>query len=168
MPSLTWTITVRSGWVGYDSWAVYADLPGGETGVWVGGPSGTAGIPTDPCEPAGTVPAAAVDDLIEAVEAHDDWTVSEPVDVTLGGYAGTRIDIELPADLPCRNDEYRVIAEDPGGDGFHPQDGANRFTFWVLDVDGQPMLFQVNSGAGSPAELVAQAEEIVTSSVITP
>ena len=167
-PSLAWTITVPAGWAGYDGWAVYAQLPAGDPGVFVGGPSGTATIPADSCAPTGHQPAESVDEIIEAVQARDDWTVSEPVDVTISGYAGTRIEIELPTDLPCPNDEYMVIVENTSGDGFHAQAQANHFTLWVLDVEGQPMVFQRTFGDTSSAAPVSQSEDIVTTSVITP
>jgi hypothetical protein len=167
-PSMTWTITVPAGWIGYDQWAVFADVPAGNPGVFVGGPSGSAGIPADSCAGAGTPPAESVDEIIETVQARDDWTVSAPVDVEIGGYAGTRIDLQLPADLGCANDDYMVIVEDLAGEGFHAQEGADRFTLWVVDAAGDPMVFFSTYGDESNPEQVAQAEDIVTTSVLTP
>ena len=161
---MTWTVTVPAGWIGYDGWAVFTDVPEGDPGVFVGGPTENIGIPSDSCAArGGTAPAESVGELIAAVQARDDWTVSAPVDTSLGGYSGTRIDLEAPADVTCENgNDYQVLST------FHAQGPSNRFELWVLDVEGSPLVVMRNSFPDTPAELMSQAGDILDSIVITP
>lgn len=167
---LTWAITVpAAGWTGFQDYAVYNAVEG-ETGVVLGGPT-RFGIPTDSCNPAGTAVATSVDDLVAQVQARKDWTVSEPVDATVSGYSGKRIDLELPADVTVcggNRDNYMVLVEDSSGDGWHAQGPSNRFTLWALDVEGTPLTIMRNSFATSREAWMTQSDAILDSSVITP
>ncbi len=95
---MRWTVTVPAGWSGYQGWAVVGPEDPNDKGVIIA-PILKASIPADSCATAKPVPATSVDELVAAVEARDDWVVSEPVDVTIGGYSGKRIDLELPEDV---------------------------------------------------------------------
>ena len=165
---LTWTITVPAGWTGFQSYAVYTNVPD-ETGVTLGGPT-KLGIPADSCNAAGTAPATSVDDLIASVQARDDWIVSEPVATTVSGYHGKRIDLELPSDVTvCGGDRQNYIVLVEGGSGtWHAQGPSNRFHLWALDVDGTTLTIMRNSFAESRPEWMTQSDEILNSSVITP
>ena len=107
-----------------------------------------------------------------AVQARDDWAVSEPVDVTIGGRTGTRIDLELPKDVTvCGGvrENYKVLVEDgDASGGWWAQGPSNRFSLWVLDVEGQPVVLMRNSYAESSAEDMTQSDAIVKSVSFTP
>jgi hypothetical protein len=165
---LTWTVTVPAGWSAYQDWAVVGpELPGNIGTALVLGDK--VGVVVDSCNPDGTPPAATVDDFIASVEARDDWIVSEPVDITVSGYAGRRIDIELPADVSScgPGSDYFVTAED-GKDGWYAQAPSNRFTFWALDVEGSPKVFIRSTFATVPAHEISDTDAMVESSIITP
>ena len=166
---MTWTVTVPAGWVGYEDWAVLSDVPEDVPGVIVAGPGENDGIPEDSCKAAGTAPAKSVAELIAGIQAHDDWIFSEPVDTTLGGYPGTRIDLEVPADITCESSpDYMVLVSSPDGSGFYAQGPSNRFRLWFLDVEGSIVTVMRNSFPDTAAELLAQADDILDSIVITP
>jgi len=166
--SMTWTITVPSGWTGSDDWFVSYDVVPDVHSVSVGGPAENENVPTDSCAAAGTKPAASVDEFIAAVQAREDWTVSAPVDVTLSGYSGTRIDLEVPAGSTCENgSDYMVLAM-PDGAGYRAFGPNTRFRLWIFDFDGKPIVIFRNTGPDSPAERVAEGDAIVETGVIKP
>jgi hypothetical protein len=168
LPGMTWTITVPAGWTGSDDWFVSYDIAPDVHSVSVGGPTENESIPTDSCAAAGTTPAASVDEFVAAVQARKDWTVSAPVDVTVGGYSGTRIDLEVPAGSTCANGGNYMVLAMPSGDGYRADGPDRRFRLWVLDVDGKPVvIFRLTSSESPPAR-VAEADAIVETSVITP
>jgi hypothetical protein len=168
VPGMTWTITVPDGWTGHDDWFVSYDVGPDVHSVSVGGPTENESVPRDSCAAEGTKTAASVEEFVAAVQARDDWTVSAPVDVTVGAYSGTRIDLEVPADATCADgSDYMVVAM-PDGQGYRA-DGSDRiFRLWILDIDGKPVVIFRNNAANAPAERVSQADAIIETSVITP
>jgi hypothetical protein len=165
---MTWTITVPSGWVGGDDWFVSYDIAPDVHSVSVGGPTADESVPADSCAAAGTRPAASVAEFIAAVQARTDWTVSAPVDVRVGGYSGTRIDLEVPAGSTCPDGGNYMVLAMPNGDGYRADGMDRRFRLWILDVDGKPVVIFRLASANSPAERIAEGDAIVETSVITP
>ncbi len=79
----------------------------------------------------------SVDDLVAALSALEGVQVSGVTEATLGGYSGKRLDLQLPAELPClangRAPEYYVFAEPKG---LYANGSASHWRVWLLDVDG--------------------------------
>jgi hypothetical protein len=165
---MTWTITVPAGWTGSDGWFVSYDVAPDVHSVSVGGPTDNESVPTDSCAAAGTKAAASVDEFIAAVQARDDWTVSAPVDVTVSGYSGTRIDLEVPAGETCENGSDYMVVATPDGSGYRADGSNTRFRLWILDFDGKPIVIFRNTSSGSPGARVSEGDAIVETSVITP
>lgn len=168
LPGMTWTITVPAGWVGSDDWFVSYDVAPDVHEVSVGGPNANAGVPTDSCAAAGATPAASVAEFVAAVQARDDWTVSAPVDVTVGGYSGSRIDLEVPAGTGCADRSNYMVFSSPDGGGYRAYGPYTRFRLWILDIGAKPIVIFRNTSANSPAERVSEADAIVETSVIMP
>ena len=165
---LTWTVTVPAGWSGFEDWGIVGpELPGNVGTALV--MADKIGVPADSCRAEGTPAAATVDEFIESIQARDDWVVSDPVDIAVGGYTGRRINIELPADVgTCgANTDYFVTAEGGKG-GFYAQAPSNQFTFWALDVEGTPKVLMRSTFAAVPAHEISDTDAMVESSVITP
>ena len=106
-------------------------------------------------------------DVIAALQARPDLVVSNVIDTTLGGYSGKRVDIQAPADLSACTDLYIIMAE-PDGAGYHVQGPSNKIQMWIVDVEGQPTVFQIESFAGTPPEDLAAAQQIMDSIEIRP
>lgn len=125
----------------------------------------------DACNWETTVPAApatTVDELVAALSAQGSREASEPVDITLGGYAGKSITLEVPDDVDFTEcDAGYGGSWDCGGDGMEPcgyHSGAGEIdTVYILDVDGVIMAWNTKYYAGTPAQDVAELEAIVQS-----
>lgn len=179
---LTVTFTVPDGWAFGGS----AMTPTGSPGT--GAPGGIAiqfidvtTLNTDPCrwEVGDEVtPGPTVDDLIDGIRAQTTYETSEPIDVTIGGYRGKRVDIVSPPELfaggignapSCDGARYRLWGTAPGGEGgIYVQGPANRWQTNVLDVNGVRLVVVVQDFPGtSPADRAA-LDAIVESLVIEP
>jgi hypothetical protein len=165
---IDWTVTIPPGWTGAPGWSMTKSQGyGPPTGIGVGAP-GAVNVPSDPCDGVGKISNSRTPaDVVAALESREDLVVSNVIDTMLGGYAGKRVDIQVPADLSACTDLYIIMAE-PNGAGYSVQGPSQRVRMWILDVDGQPIVFQITSFAGTPASDMTEAQQIVDSIVITP
>jgi hypothetical protein len=166
--SASWTAVVPVGWTGAGGGRLVAPQGfAGPTGISLGA-SGAVNVPSDPCDAVGTVSdAASPADVVAALAARDDLVVSDPIDVTLGGLAGVRVDVEMPADLSACGEDFYILFAEPDGSGIPALGPSNRFRVWIVDVEGRPVIFWVSSFPGTPADDQAEAQRIVDSIVIT-
>jgi len=165
-PSVSVEATGPNGWFGYPSWAmdgpkpVRADAP---TGIGISFFTAN-GIYSDPChwDVQGTGGAdvgdvkvgPTVDDMVAALRANTFYTSSPPTSVTIDGYAGQELELQLPNDpfTTCDNES----GDDFGhafvfsGPGLYAQGPANRWHLYVLDVDGTRLIAVVLSYAKTP------------------
>lgn len=134
--SLSFTFNVPDGWVGY--------LPGSVAPTaGAAGPAGAGvdfvqvtGLYTDSCTSDFVQIGLSVDELASALEdiygREPSYEVTAPVDITLSGYSGKRMDLFIPSDVDfssCDNGGY------PFGDGAPYANGpGNRWHLWILDV----------------------------------
>jgi hypothetical protein len=98
------TFTVPAGWSGFDSTCV---LP--EAGTEAPAGRGTCflrvdgGLYSDPCHgtsgPPDILVGPTVDDLVAALGAQTAYTATTPIDVTLGGYSGKQMDLQMPTEV---------------------------------------------------------------------
>lgn len=165
----SWSAVVPDGWTSLgDSRLAASQGYAGPTGISIGA-SGAVNVPSDPCDGVGKVSdAASPADVVAELEARDDLVVSDPVDTTLGGYAGMRVDVEVPADLSACGEDYYILFAEPDGSGTPALGPSNRFRVWILDVAGRPVVFWIASFPETPADDMTEAERIVDSIQITP
>jgi hypothetical protein len=140
----------------------------------------------DPCDPAaGSVGAAATrsaDALADAFSSSEAFPVTSVEDVTVGGYAGKRVEITRPETTTCEG----TLFDTPSGYDFGPifsstEPIVNQFT--LLDVEGSVLViwttdfpgttsFEVDGGASpdpqAHVEDQVQLRDILDSIVITP
>ncbi|MEX0625633.1 MAG: hypothetical protein WD402_03725 [Chloroflexota bacterium] len=113
-------------------------------------------------------PATTVDEFVAALSSQASRDASEPVDITLDGYAGKSITLEVPADVDFTDcDPGYGGSWDCGGDGMTPcgyHSGPGEIdTVYVLDIDGLIVAWNTKYYAGTPAEHVDELEAIVQS-----
>jgi hypothetical protein len=130
-------------------------------------------LESDPCNwnlGADVEVGPTVDDLANALAANAGYETTVPVDVTLGGFSGKRIDIQVPAGLDlatCDDGQFWVWAV---GDGqtIYAQGPEGRFHLWILDVQGRRVLVMTHDFPGTPPDDQAELQAIVDSIQIEP
>ena len=185
------TFTVPEGWRAFQNWAILGpngtEAPGG-IGV---GFLKVDGVFRDPChwdvdgsgsftQPGDVSVGPSVDDLVAALQANESYTTSDPVPVSVGSYAGRRIDVHVPTNLDVadlaacdRGPEdasglYYVFTGATGEGGLFAQGPGQVFHDWILDVDGARVIVGYNDYETTPDADRAAAEAIIDSMVFEP
>lgn len=113
-----------------------------------------------------------VDDLVAALGASTAYESTTPVDATLGGFSGKRLELQLtPGPSGCDSydgagNQYWVFG---GRDGaLYAQGDDNRWQLTIVDVDGTRLIGVLLSYAETSSEDLSAAQGILDSVVITP
>jgi hypothetical protein len=183
-PGLTVTFTLSEPW-GWFGAGLLPEAPG------PGAPAGFAiqfldvtSLNPDPCHWQGTngdVDAGkTVGDLVAALEAQTAYAVSDPVDVTIGGFSGQRVDIVGPTepfsnaadsgDAPaCDGGIVQLWSSREHGEApIHLQGPANRWQVNILDVDGTRLVVVAQDFPGTKPADRARLDAVLESLVIEP
>ncbi len=161
---IRFTLTLPDGWAGAPHGGVEERDIGPnisfERGGWLhvdpcGGSGSPLGAPEIPVGPT-------VDDFVAALVDHPLLVVSTPVDVTLGGYSGTYVDLTVspdvdqhrPLDLPCNGFK-------PWSPGIYKEAGL-----WILDVDGHRVIVRSEEDPEDSPEARAQLQAVIDSITI--
>jgi hypothetical protein len=162
--SMSVTLTVPDGWesFGLGVWIDENAPPGGAAlgfnrGAW---------LFSDPCrkdEGNPDIPVGpAVDDFVDALANHPLLDTTTPVDVTVDGYAGKALDLNVPDDiLVCT--VYR-----PWEPGIYAQGPGHLWHLRVIDVDGDRIVIQSMEYADTPSQRRTELEAMVDSIQIEP
>jgi hypothetical protein len=162
--SMSVTLTVPDGWesFGLGVWIDESAPPGGAAlgfnrGAW---------LFSDPCrkdEGNPDIPVGpAVDDFVDALANHPLLDTTTPVDVTVDGYAGKALDLQVPDDiLVCT--VYR-----PWEPGIYAQGPGHLWHLRVIDVDGDRVVIQSMEYADTPSQRRTELEAMVDSIQIEP
>jgi hypothetical protein len=133
----------------------------------------------DPCHWSTTIPetpATTPDEIAGAFTAQTLTDATAPVDVTVGGYAGKAITLQVPLtyDLPNSSREERFADCDLSVFGFYESDvdseparnaqGAGQIDeLWILDVDGAIVIMDAAYSPATPAALVEELRSLAES-----
>lgn len=102
-----------------------------------------------------------VDDLVTALASQTTYEATAPTDVVVDGYAGVRMDLQLPSDIDfasCEGGQYWVWDAGP-----YAQGPGNRWHVWILDIEGFTALVLTEDFEGTSAEDQAELQTIVDS-----
>jgi hypothetical protein len=167
---LRFTVAVPEGWAGIGA-AVW--LPTAEAAPPDGASLGFARgswLHSDPCR--GDVPlpdypeievGPSVDDFVNALVDHRELEVTTPVEVTVAGYSGKYVDLQIPSDISGCPTSYFVWEP-----GIYAQGPAQRWHLWVVDVDGVRVVVHGTSYAGTSPQHRADLQAMVDSIQILP
>lgn len=155
------TLTIPGpGWGGQPGNGLLLSTTEDDTGI-MGAFAGDLWIYGDPCAWSTTTPdapATTADEVIAALASQASRDASAPDDITMGGYAGQSITLHVPADIAVEQvsgdnavfpdcDEGKFGTLTTGVDGVplsgperHAQGAGQIDEFWVVDVNGVPML----------------------------
>ena len=165
---IPWTVTIPKGWAAYDTDIVMGPSRPGDKGVAIL-TERAVNVPKDSCAPDGTVPATSAEEFLTALEARKDWDISNRRAATIGAYAATRIDIVLPENTPtCGGGKDYMIVVHNDGQGFYSQGPSMHVSYWVANVNGEPLFVERFSFPETPASDLAESDVVVNSIKITP
>jgi hypothetical protein len=176
-PAFGLTLTVPDGWSGFPDQALVG--PGGTTPP---GGIGLAflladGIHADPChwdhlgtgseqQPGDIAVGQTVEDLVNALRANRSYTTTTPTNVTVGGYAGRQLMLEVPTDIDlasCDGATYWLWGTPAGEAAIYVQGPGNRWDLRIVDVAGTRLIIAVDDYAATPTDAQASARSIVDS-----
>jgi len=184
------TVSVASpGWYSLSDFdAVGRDDDGLDPPQSVGGvllawawPAGTEfNVFEDPCRWTTTIPetpATTPDEIAARFVAQAQTDATEPVDVTVGGYAGKAVTLHTPMSYEVegatREEEFGDCDEDSfafygvaGGDISHERNsqGPGQIDeLWILDVDGSIVILDAAYSPATPADLVEELRALAES-----
>jgi hypothetical protein len=168
-PALGIELTVPAGWEAATDFHLVSPAEGRETAapnnsaLVMGWTNFWVGLNSEPCshvshQRTDIEVGPNVDDFVEAVVAHPALDVTEPSDVSLGGYPGRFFILTGPSDISgC--EEWR-----PWDPGFFAQGPGNIWDVWVMNVNGFRILIVADYFPETPddikTELRAMAESI--------
>ena len=183
-PSVTIAATGPDGWFGYPSWAMDGPMP-----VRADAPTGIGisffvanGLYSDPCHwdvqdtggaDVGDVAVGpTVDDLVGALRSNTFYTSSAATPVTIDGFDGRELELQLPNDpfTKCDNE----TGDDVGhafvfsGPGLYVQGPANRWHLYILDVDGTRLISVILSYPKTPRTDLDLARNVIETLDINP
>lgn len=170
-----------------DGWEGLGEKGLTPTDVGFGAPNGMAlaflrvgGLYSDPCN--GTkgdmVVGPSVDDLATALAGQTAYNPSTPTEITVDGYSGKAIDLQLPSDVDfskCTNKGgdptvpagvggYFVWESAvPGGANVYAQGPGDRFHLRILDIAGVRGVILTQDFADTSAADLAELQAIVDS-----
>ena len=122
----------------------------------------------EPCDWGGTeplTPGPTVDDFVTALSAQSGWETSEPTDVTVDGYDGKRLQLQIPDDVnfaECGSREYRSY------EGRYYQGPGQVDDLWILDLDGARHVLVKSYFPTTPTEWQSDIDQMVASIEIQP
>jgi hypothetical protein len=122
---------------------------------------------SDPCLKVDTTPDIEVgptaDDFAHALAAHPLLNATTPAPVTLGGYSGKYLDLQVPSDIsPCPESYY------PWAPAFYAQGPNHRWHIWSLDAEGVRVVIQSGDFPATLPEDLAEMHAIIESIQIEP
>jgi hypothetical protein len=145
-------------------------------------PAGTGfNVYGDPCQWSTTIPATPAttpDEIAAAFGAQALTDASAPVDVTVGGYAGKAVTLQVPMsyhqvpDVPreeefadCDQNDFVFYGTDRAGAAVerNAQGPGQTDELWILDVDGSIVILDASYGPAAPAELVDELRTLAES-----
>jgi hypothetical protein len=132
-------------------------------------------------EPLDPPVGPTVDDLVTALTELEPFEVTQPPsDMTILGYEGKHLELTVPEldftgtpgateDADCERGLHSWMAPNLAGPfhGYNDEPGRTE-EFWILDVDGTRLVLETEVGPSSPAEHVAELQEVFDSIQIEP
>ncbi|HET7686310.1 MAG TPA: hypothetical protein VFM19_07910 [Candidatus Limnocylindria bacterium] len=124
----------------------------------------------DPCQWTSSrpdTPASTVDDFVAALAAQPSRDATQPVGITVGGYAGKSITLHVPDDAvfdDCQRGEFRSFVAGVDAARYH-QDPGQIDEVWVVDVNGKLVVIDLGYFPGTPAADLAELRSVADSIV---
>ena len=130
-----------------------------------------ASLAADSCHNDGTgdIPVGpSVSNFVWALDQHPLLSVTDPIDVTLGGHPGTYMELQVPDDPTIQGSSQPASQEGcpvyrPWEPWYLAQGPGELWHLWIVDVDGVRVVVQAIDHADTSADVKAQLQAIVDS-----
>lgn len=127
----------------------------------------------DPCDWSSTIPetpATTVDEIVDALSDQASREASAPEDITVDGYAGKKVILDMADDVDfeaCDEGLFALLGQSRGtsGDdvGRYSQDPGQIEELWIVDVDGLIVVFDGVYYADTTPSVVDELRAILAS-----
>jgi hypothetical protein len=122
---------------------------------------------SDPCRTFAAMPDIRVgptaNDFADALAAHPLLEVTTPVPVTLGGYSGKYLDLQVPSNIADCTFGYH-----PWAPSYYAPGQNHQWHIWSLNVDGVRVVILSEDFAGTSVQDLAEMRAIIESIQIDP
>ena len=177
--------TGPDGWIGHPSWAMFGPDPVGldaPTGIGISFFTAN-GVYSDPChwdvlgtgraDYGGVNVGPTVHDLVAALRANTHYTSTAATPVTIDGYSGQEMELQLPnrPSTNCDKDDPNDASGHEfvfSGPGLYAQGPGNRWDLYILDVDGARLVSVILSYAKTPKSDLDLARNVIETMKINP
>jgi hypothetical protein len=112
-------------------------------------------------------PGPSVDDLVNAMVNHPDWTTTGPEAISIGGYAGKVVHVTLPVGTSDATPFYLFGDAAEGGQEWGWAAGQ-AFDIYVVDVGGERLVIDAFHYPGTSAEDLAAQTSVINLIQLTP
>jgi hypothetical protein len=121
-----------------------------------------------PCDASAEPIGPSVADLSEALAAQQLRASTDPVPVTVGGYDGLYVELTVPMDVDASACPGGVFGLWPGRAQRYQEILGQVDMVWIVDVDGQRLVFDAAHDANANPGKVAELEEMVATAAFAP
>jgi hypothetical protein len=172
-PRITLTIPAP-GWSELDAGVLIKgndldNLPEAAIISWSESPGAEFYVYGDPCAYESTTPdtpATTVDEIVAALAAQASRNASEPMDVTVDGYAGKTIILHVPDDADtaaCEGGEFAMFGTEQDDFARYNQGPGQIDELWIIDVEGSIVIFDTMYRPDTSTELIEEMRDLVGS-----
>lgn len=159
-------VDVPSSFSTIDGWVIFDESPdgGGAVSYWT-----VSEVVRDPCaEPRPMKVGNTVEDLAAAFEQQRTTRVTEPLPVSVDGYAGLSLELHVPEDVDFTTcPAFNVWESDPAG-ARHMESPGEFDRLWILDVERDVVVLTVTADTDVPRSAVARLTDMVESVEFVP
>jgi hypothetical protein len=103
------------------------------------------------------------DDLVQAILDHPVLEATGPTDVTIDGHAGQVVEVTIPADADMDPEGQFLLFADPTGGRIFGWAPGQTFDFYIVDVDGERLIFDAFHYPDTPEEDLAEQRAVIDS-----
>jgi hypothetical protein len=144
-------VEVPEGFSNFGGWTLFKEGLDEEAGEFTGmGYWTISDVFPDPCGPDVVEVGNGVEEVAGALQEQEQSLVTEPVPVTIDGYQGLYLELQMPNDIDLGEcGQYDVWSSDPGG-GRYMEVPGQLDRNWILDVEGDVVVLQITASPGVP------------------
>jgi hypothetical protein len=121
-----------------------------------------------PCDASAEPVGPSVADLAQALSAQPLRAGTDPVPVTVGGYDGLYVQLTVPQDLDASACPSGVFSLWPGRAQNWQEIRGQVDMVWIIDVEGQRMVFDAAHLPDVSPDEVAELQDMVTTATFAP